>query len=43
MSLALEGRIDLGLDRETLRARLRTLLLRRHVAQDDREERYSFD
>ena len=43
MSLALEGRIDLGLDPETLRAKLRTLLLRRHVPEEDREDRYTFD
>jgi diadenylate cyclase len=43
MSLALEGRIDRALDPETLRTRLRALLLRRPMSDDEREERYSFD
>ena len=43
MSLALEGRIDRALDPEALRAKLRSLLLRRQMSQDERDERYSFD
>jgi diadenylate cyclase len=43
MSIALEGRIDRSVDPETLRTKLRALLLRRPIPADEREERYSFD
>jgi diadenylate cyclase len=43
VSIAIEGRIERGLDPDTLRSRLRDLLLQRRTAREPHEVRYEYD